>query len=668
MPGDTSCGPHEGTGDFASGRAAGTVVFLFALVLRLAYLWGSADAPTFWDPIVDAGTYDALARQFLANRTFTEGFFWQPFFYPFVLSGLYAVGGASILLVKVFQAALGAATCALTYRLGRALGGRAAGLLAGLAAACYGPMIYFDGELLGTVWEAFWAVVLLLIALRLETITGAAEPPAAPVGPGADRGGSRDAAIGYWLLLAACSALSVITRPTFLPWGVAIYVWLGARALRRGATWRHAAGPALGVALAALILLPVAELSRRSTGIRSFLPYSGGLNLYVGNNPDSARTIAARPGWHWDSLKQLPLRYGVSRREETPRFFVGRGSAFAREQPAAFARGLAAKALQFVSARELPRNEDIYVQRRWSGLLGVLAWKAGGFAFPFGIVFPLAVLGLAPRGRPLPVSALLFLLLFPAAVVAVFVTARYRIPIVPLALILAARGGLAAVAWLRARRWPAVLGACAAATLAAAVAARPGPFPQEQGNYEAEMYNCLGVRKMQAGDLATGVRLLSRALEVDPAYAEAHNNLGVALIRTGRPDAALAHYREAVRLEPGNATAHANVAKVLKRLGRLSESEAEFLAALRIDPNQPAVHGQLALVYLQQGRLDEAYRHLGLALTLNPADADHHCNLGVVLRQMGRRKEALGEFQRALALRPDLEAARLNLAEMMREE
>ena len=65
MPGDTSCGPHEGTGDFASGRAAGTVVFLFALVLRLAYLWGSADAPTFWDPIVDAGTYDALARQLI---------------------------------------------------------------------------------------------------------------------------------------------------------------------------------------------------------------------------------------------------------------------------------------------------------------------------------------------------------------------------------------------------------------------------------------------------------------------------------------------------------------------------------------------------------------------------------------------------------------------------
>ena len=42
----------------------------------------------------------------------------------------------------------------------------------------------------------------------------------------------------------------------------------------------------------------------------------------------------------------------------------------------------------------------------------------------------------------------------------------------------------------------------------------------------------------ERGDLSAAVKLLERALEIQPDYAEAHNNLGLVLVRSGRQEAA----------------------------------------------------------------------------------------------------------------------------------
>ena len=66
----------------------------------------------------------------------------------------------------MFQACLGAVTCGLTVLLGCRLFDRSTGLLAGLMTAFYGPLIFFESELLGSGWAAFWAVSLLLLLDR----------------------------------------------------------------------------------------------------------------------------------------------------------------------------------------------------------------------------------------------------------------------------------------------------------------------------------------------------------------------------------------------------------------------------------------------------------------------------------------------------------------------
>jgi hypothetical protein len=80
---------------------------------------------------------------------------------------------------------------------------------------------------------------------------------------------------------------------------------------------------------------------------------------------------------------------------------------------------------------EIPRNQEIYAARAWSPVLRILLWKVPGLTFPFGLLLPLGIVGLAVASRQAPFLAASAAVLA-VAVIAFFVTARYRAPLVPL--------------------------------------------------------------------------------------------------------------------------------------------------------------------------------------------------------------------------------------------
>lgn len=57
---------------------------------------------------------------------------------------MYTFTGPSVLVIKALQALLGSITCVLTAGLGRRVVGPRAGLWAGLMAALYGPLIFYE--------------------------------------------------------------------------------------------------------------------------------------------------------------------------------------------------------------------------------------------------------------------------------------------------------------------------------------------------------------------------------------------------------------------------------------------------------------------------------------------------------------------------------------------
>jgi 4-amino-4-deoxy-L-arabinose transferase-like glycosyltransferase len=413
-------------------------VFVVAFALRLAHVLALRDSPYFARPVLDAETYYWAARALAAGQGWAERVYWQPPGYPYFLAGILRIAGPGLLAPRLAQAGLGALTAALTCALGTRAFGRAVGLGAGLAVALYGTLVYYDAELLAPS---------LAICLQMATLWLAARAPE-------ERGGRG------WLATGLLAGLTAVVNAPAL-------VLLPVLAV---AAWRRAGWVLLGAAIA---VAPVTARNWAQGGEAVLISSNGGINLYLGNNPRYERTVGMRPGRDWQALVRAPLLHGVTGARAASRFFTARVTAYARQDPRGFA-GLQLRKLRLlVGGDEIPRNQEIYPARAWSPVLRALLWKIPGLAFPFGLLLPLAVVGLGVAGGRAPVLAASVVLLG-LLVVAFFVTARYRAPLVPLLALFAGAG----VRWtlVEARPRGRVLAAVAAAAVYLVANVGQGPM------------------------------------------------------------------------------------------------------------------------------------------------------------------------------------------------
>jgi tetratricopeptide (TPR) repeat protein len=624
----------------SKGMLLGAGLFLLALCVRGVYLYESSDNPTFSAPIVDSMTYDLMARKAVEGAGITDEFFWQPSFYPLFLSAVYWFSNGSILCVKVLQVILGSLMCVLVYRLGKELFGGPTGLLAGVITAVYMPLVFFEGELMAVGWAAFWSVAGVLALVK------AAEQPTAR----------------RCLFWGLCGTLSVVTRPVFVPFFAAGCVWLIVTWIRNRASPKQLAAGMVTVAGGFLIVAaPFGYLSYQVMGKASILPHSGGINLYVGNNPNYKETITIRPGLKWRKLTELPDRQGITDPFERQRFFKDKTVEYVISKPASFLKGLGYKTAQFLSSREMPRNVDIYLFRKWSALLRAGVWRAGGYGFPFGVLFPLAVVGLVYQRRKLPAAVWLIVILYPASVILVFVTARYRMPMIGLVAILAAAGCVTLRELLRARQWSRLTAALVLVLGAGLAGSLVGPFYAEQLDYEPELYYGLGDSLDKRGQTAAGIEAYSKAISLRSDYVEAHHNVALLLTKQKRPDEAVAHLSAAIKLEPNHAVFYKDLGNAFVAQGKVGDAIASYSKAVQLDPASPQAHRRLGLALASLGKFDAAINHYNLALQVETNDAQTHYSLGVAFQMKGELDKAVRQYTKALGIDPYLVDAHSNL-------
>lgn len=612
-----------------------------AAFARFSYLYESSSNPTFVAPIVDSQVYDEMARGLAEEKNMTDEFFWQPFFYPFFLSLVYFLSNSSILCAKIIQALLGCVTCVLTYYLGKRVFGQRIGILAGVVTAMYGPLFFFETELVAAGWAAFWSVALILLFIN----TG------------------RNKSLLLCFALGLCGALSTLTRPTFLPFFFAACLWL-ALTFYRGRLRVQMILARLLIILAgfSLLIVPVSIWNFRITRHFSFLPHSGGINFYIGNNDNYCQTLTARPGWQWQQITSLPAKHGIGRDDrEQQRFFYQEVKKFALNKPLEFTKGLARKTLQLVNSREIPRNVDIYLFGKWSVLIRLLTWKVGRFGFPFGVIFPLAVIGLIYYWRRIPAPILLFILFYPISVILVFVTARYRTPIIPVTCILAAAGVQGFLRTFLMRRWSGVLVFAGCATGLVLLSVLPGFFCEEKPDYEVELYANAGATLAGRGKIDEAMACYADALRLDPNFPLAHANMGVALAGQGKIEQAIIHYEKALQANPNCPEVNNNLAEALARQGKINLAVKHYEKAIQLNPSYAEAHYNLGNVMLEQGKINQAVNRYKEALRIRPDYAKAHGNLAVAMASQGRFEEAVEEFRRALQLNPEFAEAHDNL-------
>ena len=279
-------------------------LFLGALAVRLAYLLESRGNPFFDAPVVDARTYLEQARLIAAGDLLGgDRAFYQPPAFPCFLAAFLRVFGDGVFAaVRVAHALIGACSCLLLYRLAlRALPSAWAAAAAAAALALWGPLVYFEGELLSVALEVFLYLFLLLLLARARERTGLAR----------------------WGAAGLVGGLAAVTRPNIM-----LFLLLAACALPRLRP-RPAAGRYLRQLLAALVgfacvVGPVTWRNAAVGGEFVLVSANGGVNFYIGNNVAADSTVAIHPGMHWERLMAEPVEAGYELPGERSAYFTRR--------------------------------------------------------------------------------------------------------------------------------------------------------------------------------------------------------------------------------------------------------------------------------------------------------------------------------------------------------
>lgn len=609
-------------------------------MLRLLYIFQSQRSPFYDFPLVDAKTYTQAAAA-MALGHFGEQPFWQPPLYPHFLGALYALFGPSFTLPRLVQAALGATLCLLIFRLGRVFSPAVGYLAAGLA-ACYGPFIFFEAELLPPAL----ALVLNLLALwaLLWAVEGRAQRLLLP---------------GF---LFGLSALCVANVLAFVPVAALWLVWLrGGRAGRRvGALW-------LGTALA---IAPVTLRNYWVGGDWVLISSNAGLNFYIGNNAQYDETVAIQPGPAWLELTARPrVEAGATQPSAQSRFFFAEAWDFIRWQPFAYLKLLLYKLYLFWHGDEIGRNQGLYFARQYAPLLQVLLWK-WGVAFPFGLLAPLALvgLGLSYRNgllrRPAPLLLALFAGAYMLTVVAFFVSARYRLPVVPILLMFAAYSGRELyLLWRRGAYRDLVVGCGAAFALVVACNFRVGAMNVEGDAYA---HYRLGYVYEKKGLPINAVAAYEQALALDPDIKWARFNLASLYARSGEYNRAIAAYSEFIRRFPAVARARLALGNVYLRTGRYAEAIAAYESLLGVEDADAAdLYGRLGYAHAQLGQLEQAavaYEELAAA---KPDSLQARLQLGELYERLDRLDAARAAYRQILAADSLHAAVRYRLARLL---
>ena len=170
---------------------------------------------------------------------------------------------------------------------------------------------------------------------------------------------------------------------------------------------------------------------------------------------------------------------------------------------------------------------------------------------------------------------------------------------------------------------------------------------------------------LQAGDTATAIASLEKAVGATPGSAEAHLLLAQAYFRAQRKDEATQQFMAGLSLDPKatlpleskDVDELMQVGNAHASLGQLAEALAVYQTVLQIKPDKAAAHTNIGVVYYQSGRFDDAVTELKKALAIEPKDAETQYMLGATYMQQQKLDDAEKAFTQSIELKPDLAAA-----------
>ena len=580
----------------------GHYIFAVVLIVRLMVLARLTASPLLLPTRGDMHFYDDWAQRILTGQLTDHLAFYGLPGYAYLLAGLYKLSGYGPFVPALLQSVLDAGTAVLIYKISVAAlpntdrrRAQIAGLIAAAGWAFFVPAQTYSAVLMPTAWFifAFWFILWRVI-------------------------GSKNAPKGLEALLlgllVGLTATAIATILFLIPLLVSAIV-------RKPAIFTHSQFRTRIGAIALLFLGAAAGTSPcwihncLIAHDRVFLSAHSGINFWVGNNPSANGYPRFPPGLRagqaamlQDSIDAAESAAGRSlKRGEVSHYWSAKARDYIERDPAAWLRLLALKLRTFWSAFQYDDLSIITILREQR-----VTFPGIYFGLVAAFALPAMILGwkTAPAGRWVTSAIGLQML----ALLPVFTTERYRLPVVPGLLVFAAFGLVTLFTHVAAGKFRQALSYIVLLAVSSAFISWPQRDPSL---WALDAYNS-GWQALESNNLALAEKKLAVAYAYVPDNSETLFALGNLRLAQQKADNAVAFYRAVLAIDPKHKGALNNLGVIAFDARDYANAETWFRRAAQIDPANAKTHFLLAKTFLGEGNRNAAQTEIDAALRLKP--------------------------------------------------
>ncbi len=615
------------------------MIFLAAFLLRLIYILEQSKNPTFAVPMVDEKWHLEWARDIIQRTLWGDEAYFRGPLYPYLLAFFLYITGDSLFWTRFIQILIGSGSAVLVFLIGRRIFGRNPGIIAGFITALYGTIIFYEAMFLIEVVYVFLLLAGFLMILKA-------------------RESSR---LLPWFGAGLVLGLAAIARPNILFIVPLILIWilfLNRKEIAVKLRIYKSAVYFVG------LLLPVFIVAARNvavTGEFILISSQGGVNLYIGNNPDADGLTMLMPEVKldetlpWNEFTAATKRAAESETDrsltagEESSFWNRKAFSFILENPGQFLTLTFRKLVYFLVGFENSDNNDIYYTRNYSYVLKALLWN-GPLYFPFGLLLPLAVVGVMSgwnRRRELSLL-LIFIAGYIPTVILFLVTARHRLPVIPFMAVLAGAGIWYLKELAGKKDWKKLTLVLIAPALILIIFNQTYFEIGFQNLWQVHFNQALAYEKL--GDLPAAEKEYLAALADNPHSPVILNNLGYVQFLLTKYDDALVNYKRAVKADPGYVRALNNAAMVYEIRDDLPHAESLYVKAIQTDPQMYQAYLNLGDLFLKTNRPEEFEATLLETIKRFPDKPEAYFKLGSFYGQIKEYALAETNFREGLRL------------------
>lgn len=387
------------------------------LILRIIFLLViKANWPGWDSPTVDALYHHLWAQRIADGDILGGGAYFRAPFYPFLLGMIYSIIGENFTAVFAIQHLIGVFAIPLVYIIAKKYFPMPVAIIATLLTAINGTLIYFESQLL----LDFLTVVFYLLFIYLLTIAQQKDKS------------------GLYFISGLIAGLFAITRPNILAVLPLACLWV----FLTGSDYRkkiiHCGLLIFGTIL---LILPVTIRNAAIGGDNIIIASQGGINFYIGNNENADGYTALLPGfghsWQYsDAEYEAAIHFGKKPGElkpsEVSSYYYGKAVKYILSSPGHFIKLITKKLYLFWNRFEISNNNNIYFLTDYIGL-SFYPLFLYAILSPFGLTGTVLCFFKSRRYWIFPIMIIGYM----TTVVLFFVTARFRLPVVPLLTIMA---------------------------------------------------------------------------------------------------------------------------------------------------------------------------------------------------------------------------------------